>query len=259
MSSINNKSSNGAEDWLAPQWSAPSSVFAFVTTRTGGVSKAPFGSLNLGLHVGDEDGDVLANRECLNQSLPIQKPLQWLSQVHGNTVVDAQGDGVTREGDAAYIDQPGTGAVVMTADCLPVFFASTSGARVAVAHAGWRGLLDGVLENTLERFPDAPHEVLVWLGPAIGQCHFEVGAEVRDAFLQCESPNDAAARAFVASATEGKFFADLYLLARQRLQAKGVRFIHGGGYCTFCDEARFYSYRRENRTGRFASVIGLLS
>ncbi len=259
MGAISKQTLSLVEGWIVPQWSAPSSVFAYVTTRHGGVSKAPFNGLNLGLHVGDDAKDVHTNRARLSQCLPVDTPLQWLTQVHGTSVVDALGDGVTREADAAFIDKPGVGAVVMTADCLPVFFASKSGGRVAVAHAGWRGLLDGVLENTLSRFPDAADEVLVWLGPAIGQCHFEVGEEVRDAFVQASASGDAVAQAFQESEITGKFFADLYRLARQRLQSQGVRFISGGEYCTFCDDERFYSYRRENRTGRFASVIGLLS
>ncbi len=259
MGQTSKKRGVGLEHWLVPQWPAPNTVFAYVTTRIGGVSKAPYDSFNLGLHVDDDADAVQHNRAQLSQCLPIDASPQWLTQVHGNCVIDALDDGVVREGDAAYIDKPGLAAAVMTADCLPVFFASKSGARVAVAHAGWRGLLDGVLENTLKRFPDAPQEICVWLGPAIGQCHFEVGGEVRDAFLQASTSKQGVAQAFRPSDTEGKFFADLYQLATLRLKAYGVCSIHGGGYCTYCDEERFYSFRRESRTGRFASVIGLLS
>lgn len=251
------------EDWLVPQWSAPSTVFAFVTTRMNGVSCAPFDAFNLGLHVGDDPAHVNANRDLLSQALPIQQPLQWLEQVHGNQIVDAISDGVTRQADAAYVDGVGMAAAVMTADCLPVFFASKNGLRVAVAHAGWRGLLNGVLENTLARFPDDPSDVLVWFGPAIAQCHFEVGAEVRDAFLLAEASSASRVlindQAFRPGETAGKYYADLYLLARLRLQARGVATISGGQHCTYCDSQHFYSYRRDGRTGRFASVIGLVA
>jgi len=250
------------KDWVVPQWSAPSTVFAFVTTRLNGASCAPFDAFNLGLHVGDDSTHVHVNRDRLSQALPIQRPLQWLEQVHGNQIVDAIGDGVTRQADAAYVDGAGIAAAVMTADCLPVFFASKNGRRVAVAHAGWRGLLNGVLENTLARFPDDPSNVLVWFGPAIAQCHFEVGVEVRDAFLKGEVSSENRAliseHAFRPGETVGKYYADLYLLARLRLQACGVVTITGGTLCTYCDSQHFYSYRRDGRTGRFASVIGLV-
>lgn len=250
------------EGWLLPQWSAPSSVFALVTTRRPGVSTAPFDEFNLGFHVGDDSEHVSENRARLAQALPIERPLQWLEQVHGNAIIDSVGDGVTRVADAAYIDSRGVGAAVMTADCLPVFFASKTGDRVAVAHAGWRGLLNGILENTLARFPDDPGDILVWLGPAIAQCHFEVGAEVRDAFVSASHTKQARQlvreQAFLPGETKDKYYADLYRLATLRLEAHGVRSIAGGNLCTYCNGHDFYSYRRDSRTGRFASVIGLI-
>ena len=251
------------ELWLQPRWSVPESVLAFVSTRDGGVSKAPFHQFNLGLHVGDDPADVLTNRQRLIEALPAHMHLQWLEQVHGSQVVDAQADEVTRLGDAVYVDQPGLGGVVMSADCLPVFFASKSGKRVALAHAGWRGLAAGVLENTLARFPDAPADVSVFLGPAIGPCHFEVGPEVAQAFID-SAETEALAKlireqAFRPSAEPGKYLADLYLLAILKLRAVGVEHIGGGTLCTYCDSDRFYSYRRDGQTGRFVSLIGLLT
>jgi len=187
--------------------------------------------------------------------------VQWLEQVHGIAVVEACGDGLTRCGDAVYVDTPGFAGAVLTADCLPVLFASRTGRRVAAAHAGWRGLAAGVLENTLARFPESPAQISVWLGPAIGPCHFEVGAEVRETFLT-STPATAASRrlleqAFRPSASPGRFFADLYALARIRLAACGVTQVSGGSECTFCNTEQFYSYRRDARTGRFVSLIGL--
>lgn len=246
---------------MVPDWGVPETVVARVSTRRGGVSLPPFDSFNLALHVEDERDRVLHNRQRLLAQLPAGMALQWLEQVHGTAVVDAGDDALERCGDAVYVDRPGLAGAVLTADCLPVFFASRTGHRVAVAHAGWRGLAAGILERTLARFPDPAADVFVWLGPAIGPCHFEVGEEVRDVFLAaCQ---DEAARvhlqkhAFRAAHTEHKFYADLYVLARARLAACGVADIAGGGACTVCDAEHYYSYRRDGRTGRFVSLIGL--
>lgn len=245
---------------LTPDWRVPETVIARVSDRRGGVSLPPFDSLNLALHVDDAPTDVLENRRRLSAQLPSGLSVQWLEQVHGTAVVDAFADGVVRCGDAVYVDTPGVAGAVLTADCLPVLFASRSGRRVAAAHAGWRGLAAGVLEKTLARFPDAAGDICVWLGPAIGPCHFEVGAEVREIFL-AESPDDAMTRAVLAAfrpaGSAGKFLADLYALARARLAAQGVTDIRGGGLCTCCDLEHYYSYRRDSRTGRFATLIGL--
>lgn len=246
---------------IFPDWPAPPGVIALVSTRIGGVSKPPFDSFNLALHVNDDPSDVLANRALLQEFLEPGLHLQWLQQVHGTQVIRATADGLTKTGDAVFIDQPGLAGVVMTADCLPVFFVARDGHSAAVAHAGWRGLLDGVLERTLEIFNVAPSEVLCWMGPAIGPCHFEVGAEVLDAFLAASHDDDQRREiresAFKAASSPGKYHADLYSLARLRLQRHGVIDIHGGGLCTFCDADRFYSYRRDRDTGRMASVIGI--
>ncbi len=246
---------------LTPDWQVPGNVIAGVSDRRGGVSAAPYDSFNLALHVGDDPGAVQHNRERLLQWLPAGMRVQWLEQVHGTTVVDADFQAPERCGDAVYVDQPGIAGAVLTADCLPVFYASRDGRRVAVAHAGWRGLAAGILESTLARFPDAPEEVITWLGPAIGVCHFEVGLEVRDILLEaCPSETRRQllrATAFRAAASADKCHADLYALARFRLQTAGVREIGGGGLCTHCDAAQYYSYRRDGRTGRFVSIVGL--
>ncbi|WFC61321.1 peptidoglycan editing factor PgeF [Pseudomonas sp. REST10] len=239
-----------AHDWLRPDWPAPASVRACVTTRNGGFSQAPFDSLNLGDHVDDDPAAVLANRRHLLATLGCQPA--WLRQVHGIVVAEADSTRVI-EADGNWTEQPGIACTAMTADCLPALFCDRAGSRVAAAHAGWRGLAGGVLEATVQALNVAPQELLVWLGPAIGPAAFEVGGEVRDAFVQ---QHGAAAAAFVPGANAGKFMADIYQLARIRLAAIGVNAVFGGGLCTYND-ARFYSYRRSARTGRFASLIWL--
>jgi YfiH family protein len=238
---------------IRPDWSLHDSITAFATTRMGGVSLPPWASLNLGDHVGDQPGAVAANRQQLQQLLGNARP-QWLSQVHGVRVVEAKADGRVREADASWSDTPGVICTVLTADCLPVLFADPEGRRVAAAHAGWRGLLNGVLEATLACF-EQPERVQVWLGPAIGPLAFEVGPEVRAAF--CEQM-PAAETAFVPSPLHtGRWLADLYQLAWQRLTRAGVSAITGGEYCTFTQQDLFFSYRRDGVTGRMASLIWL--
>ncbi|NVK39740.1 MAG: peptidoglycan editing factor PgeF [Oceanospirillaceae bacterium] len=237
---------------IRPDWPLPSRVRACVSTRDGGVSAGVFAGLNLGDHVGDDPAAVAENRRRLVAELGLDKPAQWLRQVHGTEVIEARADGQVRQADACWSDQPGQACIVMTADCLPTFF--TDGERVAVAHAGWRGLVAGVLERTLSVFAD-PSRVHCWLGPAIGPTAFEVGDEVRAQFCAADA---GAAGAFVArEGHPGKWFADLYRLARLRLDATGVASVSGGEYCTFSDPERFYSYRRDGETGRMASVIWL--
>lgn len=237
-------------DWLTPQWPAPARVKACVTTRSGGVSAAPFDSCNLGDHVGDAPQAVQKNRQRLVSLLGC-KPA-WLRQVHGIAVVEAQ-PGDVLEADASWTAKPGVACTAMTADCLPVLFCDRAGTRVAAAHAGWRGLAAGVLEATLDALALPSDQVLVWLGPAIGAQAFEVGAEVRDAFV---AQHAQASEAFQPSPNPGKFIADIYQLARLRLAARGIEAVYGGDFCTFNDP-RFYSYRRSAQTGRFASLIWL--
>ncbi len=243
---------SGALDFLLPEWPAPARVRARVSTRTGGVSVGPYAALNLATHVGDEPQAVAHNRSLLSACLPASPC--WLTQVHGCTVADAGLAGETSEADAACTRQAGVVCAVMTADCLPVLFCDRAGTVVAAAHAGWRGLLGGVLENSLKAMQVPPGTVMAWLGPAIGQKAFEVGAEVRDAFVARQAE---ATQAFVAGAP-GKWHADLYALACLRLQAAGVSQIFGGGLCTVSEPARFFSARRDGlRSGRMASLIWL--
>lgn len=238
-------------DLLLPDWPAPANVRACVTTRTGGVSAAPFDSCNLGDHVGDAPAAVAENRRRLQQLLGCRPA--WLQQVHGVQVVEA--DPATQAvADGSWSASPGVACTIMTADCLPVLFCDRAGTRVAAAHAGWRSLAGGVLEACVSALGCPADQVLVWLGPAIGPQAFEVGGEVREAFVTAHGE---AAAAFVPSANPGRFLADLYRLARIRLAAVGVAAVYGGGLCTFTDSARFYSYRRAARTGRQASLIWL--
>ncbi|AIB40220.1 peptidoglycan editing factor PgeF [Pseudomonas sp. FP1911] len=237
-------------DWLIPDWPAPARVKACVTTRAGGVSLAPFDSLNLGDHVEDSLEAVLENRRRLSEAFDIQPA--WLRQVHGTRVVEAD-PGRTVEADGSWTSTAGIACTAMTADCLPALFCDRAGTRVAAAHAGWRGLAAGVLEAAFESLDSAPEDVLVWLGPAIGPQAFEVGPEVREVFMQ-QLP--ATAEAFVPSHNPGKYMADIYQLARLRLAARGVSAVYGGGLCTVTDP-RFFSYRRSPHTGRFASLIWL--
>ncbi|HAL68970.1 MAG TPA: peptidoglycan editing factor PgeF [Pseudomonas sp.] len=239
-----------AQSLLTPDWPAPASVRACVTTRQGGVSLPPFDTFNLGDHVGDDPAAVAQNRLRLSGEFDIQPA--WLKQVHGLAVADADPSRVV-EADASWTDRPGIACTVMTADCLPVLFCDQAGTQVAAAHAGWRGLAGGVLEATLDRFDVPPAQVLVWLGPAIGPQAFEVGLEVRDAFT---AVHPEAARAFVDGKRPGKLMADIYALARIRLAARGVTAVYGGGLCTVSDE-RFFSYRRTPQGGRFASLVWL--
>lgn len=242
-------------NWIEPHWPAPTRVRALSTTRDGGVSKGVFQGLNLGAHVGDAPARVEANRALLQQAAAIPGPLNWLNQVHGIAVhpVSNEYDGAP-DADAACAHEIGLACIVMTADCLPVLFCDRAGTRVAAAHAGWRGLLNGVLEQTLASMDCKPTEVLAWLGPAIGPEAFEVGAEVRDAFMAEQAE---AAAAFTPSPNEGKWLADIYRLARLRLARAGVNAVYGGEHCTFSDPERFYSYRRDGQTGRMASLIWL--
>lgn len=236
---------------VTPDWPAPPKVRALVTTRGGGVSAPPFETFNLGSHVGDAPQAVAANRARLRALLP-EEPC-WLNQVHGVAVADAGDAHGVPEADAAVASQPRRVCVVLTADCLPVLFCDRAGSVVAAAHAGWRGLAAGVLEATVARMAVPAQQVIAWLGPAIGPAAFEVGGEVREAFV---SQDGAAAAAFVPGA-RGKWKADLFRLAQQRLARAGVSSVHGGGLCTHADRARFYSYRRDGVTGRFASLIWL--
>lgn len=240
--------SESVTHWLIPDWPAPVGIKACVTTRAGGVSAAPFDSFNLGDHVDDDSQAVSQNRSKLTSCLNIQPA--WLKQVHGIDVVEATPAQVM-QADASWSRTPGVACTIMTADCLPTLFCNRQGTQVAAAHAGWRGLAAGVLEAAVGSFADAPSQILVWLGPAIGPQAFEVGPEVLEAFM---ATHPETSEAFVPSVNPGKFMADIYQLARLRLAAYGVTAVYGGGLSTYNDE-RFFSYRRGARTGRFASLV----
>jgi YfiH family protein len=248
-------------DFIIPDWTGmPANVGALSTLRQGGVSRAPYddgeggGGLNLGTHVGDRPQDVERNRGLLRSLLPAEPA--WLSQVHGTTVVDAAAVSGVPQADACIATQPGAVCLIQTADCLPVLFCDLNGRVVGAAHAGWRGLAGGVLENTIARMRDAgAAEIVAWMGPAIGPERFEVGQDVFTAFAQ----NDADMRCAFRPIPEqpGKYLADIYSLARKRLRKAGISRVHGGGLCTVTDRSRFYSYRRDKITGRMASLIWL--
>jgi YfiH family protein len=241
------------QEFIFPDWPAPANVRAVVTSRAGGVSKKPYDTFNLAAHVGDDPAAVRANRARLREALKPPAEPAWLRQVHGVNVIDAAQAHGEPEADGAFAARPGVVCAVLTADCLPVLLCDRAGTRVAALHAGWRGLASGVIEQGVRALAVGGGELLAWLGPAIGREEFEVGAEVRAAFV---AHDPAAERAFRPRA-DGKYLADSVQLARQRLMAVGVADVYGGGFCTVRDSERFYSYRRDGRTGRMASLIWL--
>jgi YfiH family protein len=234
---------------FAPDWPAPANVHAWVTERG---SSARYGALNLATHVGDDASSVAANRARLRATLRLPAEPYWLEQVHGTRVLDLDRP-TNGAADGAVVTRAGTVCAVLTADCLPVLFCDRSGSHVGAAHAGWRGLLAGVLPAAVAALGVPPSELLAWLGPAIGQSAYEVGTEVRDAFV---SRNASAARRFAANPRR-RWQADLYGLARDALAAAGVVDVHGGGFCTFTEAERFFSHRREAPCGRMATLIWL--
>ncbi|MGB5131501.1 MAG: peptidoglycan editing factor PgeF [Steroidobacteraceae bacterium] len=240
-------------EFLRPDWPAPPAVQAVMTTRTGGFSTGPYASFNLAAHVGDDLRAVAANRRRLREALDLPSEPQWLDQVHGRKVA-LLSQPVTESADAAVAFGPGPVAAVLTADCLPVFLASRNSHRVGLAHAGWRGLLAGVIEETVKALATDPADLIAWLGPAIGPATFEVGGEVRRMFVATDPESAAEFRA----GRGQKYLLDLPGLARRRLADVGVSAVHGGKLCTFADPARFYSYRRDGRAGRMAALIWLV-
>jgi len=238
-------------DWIVPDWPAPANVHALITTRIGGVSQGAFAGCNLGETVGDDPRAVAENRALLRRLLPGEP--RWMKQVHGTRVLDAADASDAQPADAAFSRRAGTVCAVQIADCLPVLLCDRAGSAVALAHAGWRGLSAGVVELAVERMRLAPPELIAYLGPAIGPGAFEVGDEVREAFVRVDPR---AEQAFVRHRAD-KWLADLFTLARQRLARAGVQAVYGGGLCTVSDPRRFYSYRRDRTTGRMAAVIWL--
>jgi len=233
---------------FAPDWPAPAGVRAWVTERGAGVGR--YGALNFATHVGDATEAVVTNRARLRAALALPSEPAWLTQVHGTRVLDLDTENIATA-DGAVTGRAGVVCAVLTADCLPVLLTDTGGKRVGVAHAGWRGLVSGVLPAAVGALRVPPGEVLAWLGPAIGQTAYEVGADVRDAFLAAAPGSEGR---FTAN-SRGRWQADLYGLARDSLRAAGVTAIHGGGFCTFREFERFFSHRREGPCGRMATLI----
>ena len=238
--------------WITPDWPAPQRVRAASSLRVGGVSVGGYASLNLARHVEDDPQRVDENRRRLSSALALPDSPQWLEQTHSRRVLDLDGD-VSRDGDAAVTRRSGRVAVVLTADCLPVLFCDRRGSVVAATHAGWRGLAGGILENTVAAMGVPAAELMAWLGPAIGPRHFEVGDEVRDVFLRDLAQAEEAFRA----TRPGHWLCDLYRLARLRLRRAGLERVFGGDRCTWSEADAFFSYRREPRCGRQASLIWL--
>ena len=236
---------------ITPAWTAPITISALSTTRKGGVSVAPFDSFNVGLHVGDDEQAVLANRELLTNQLP--NPAVWLNQIHSSDVVviDEGSDlNQVRSADALYTRLAKQPLAIMTADCLPVLLCSSTGDEIAAVHGGWRGLAQGILANTIAHFKASPSDIIAWFGPAIGPSEFEVGQEVKACFCELNANHQ---HAFTPRGD--KYLADIYLLARQQLARLGVVSIFGGEHCTVSDKSQFFSYRRDGETGRMASLI----
>jgi polyphenol oxidase len=242
---------------LTPEWPAPPGVHAAFTLRQGGVSEPPFDTLNLGLHTGDVPDSVMENRRRVRETLQLPAEPAWLDQVHGTQVVSLDVSLGASSADAAVTLNPGRVCAIQVADCIPVLLAARNGSAVGAAHAGWRGLANGVLQASVERLRTLgvePSELMAWLGPGIGPSHFEVGDEVRAAFVGDSAGDPGASSAFVRNA-RGRWQCDLAALARRRLQALGIREIYGGALCTYADADRFFSYRRDGRCGRMAALI----
>lgn len=235
--------------WLQPDWPAPSNVHAATTLRSGGSSIGNYDSLNPAIHVGDDPEIVKQNRKTIRKILNLPSEPAWLNQTHSNLAVKAGLKPAPLQADASFTDQAGVVCVVMTADCLPLLVCSTDGTEIAAIHAGWRGLLYGIIDNTVAALKN--RELLVWLGPAIGPEQFEVGPEVQTAF--CGKSSDYAT-AFT-QRSQHKWLADIYSIARINLGKLGIHNVYGGQYCTVTDKERFYSYRRDRITGRMASLI----
>ena len=237
--------------FIRPDWPAPANVHALATLRTGGYSTGSYTSFNLAAHTGDDPAAVSSNRRLLREYFRLPGEPLWLQQVHGSRLVKAEEDASESCSDGSWTDVPGRVCAVMTADCLPLLICDRAGSRVAAVHAGWRGLHAGVITSAVNGLEADPAELIVWLGPAIGPQAFEVGGEVCQAFCDRSSRNSVAFRRTDAS----HWLCDLYLLARIELASLGVTSVYGGGFCTFSEKQRFFSYRRDGQTGRMASLV----
>lgn len=238
---------------LYPNWQVPNNIKALMTTRTGGMSIAPFDSFNLGNHVGDDPSAVKKNRDLLVEQFDLPHFPVFLNQIHSTRVLELPYSGNDFNADASYSNQPNQVCLVMTADCLPVLFASKNGNEVAAAHAGWRGLCDGILEETVAKFQCPHNDIIAWFGAAIGPTAFQVGQEVVEQFMAWD--NQAELAFTIDPNSEGKYLGNLYQLATQRLNKLGITQISGGDRCTYTEKDHFFSYRRDGKTGRMASLI----
>lgn len=236
---------------IKPDWPAPLNIHAATTTRISGESRAPFNNFNIADHVGDDPKQVAANRKYLQQILQLPSPPRWLKQVHGNRVVNAENIKGEFEADGSVSTEADVVCAVLTADCLPVLLCDADGTRVGVLHAGWRGLAAGIIDKGIKSMDTDPREILAWMGPAIGPEHFKVGEDVFNVFVNL----DTRARKAFKLIGAGRWQADIYELARLWLNANGVDQVFGGGDCTYSDDSRFYSYRRDGKTGRMATLI----
>lgn len=236
--------------WIPAEWPAPPGIVAGTTTRSGGVSEGPYASMNLGAHVGDDPARVAENRRRFVAGCGLGASPDWLNQVHG-TAVRIAGEPAPLDADAAIAREPGATVAVLTADCLPILLCAKDGDEIAAIHAGWRGLAAGVIAAAVSRMTTSPPQLLAWIGPAISQPAFEVGGEVREAFVAA----DPGAESCFLENERGRWQADLHALAARQLGALGVAAVHGGGFCTYADSERFFSYRRDGQCGRMATFI----
>ncbi|MXX05446.1 MAG: peptidoglycan editing factor PgeF [Gammaproteobacteria bacterium] len=247
-----------ASELLRPDWPAPDTVLAAVTTRNGGCSEGEFAGLNMALHVGDAESSVRRNRKLAADAFAPDAQFQWLRQVHGSEPAIVFQSGEAPEADSLISSAPGIALCVLTADCLPIFVCNRAGDEVGIIHAGWRGMSAGIIENTLAAMCSEPEDLLIWLGPAIQSCHYEVGEDVREAFLDCAADTREQQQfkaAFAPLKKQGKYYADLPQIARIKLHRLGAASISGGIHCTYSDASRFYSHRRDGLCGRMANLI----
>lgn len=253
------KNSDLQSTFIIPNWPAPANVKALQTTRNGGISAAPYNSLNVGEHVKDNPLHVAQNRQLLSQFLP-SEPV-WLNQIHGIDVIDAAATSCAPSADASYTTRKNVVCVTMTADCLPILLCDQAGTAAASIHAGWRSLCDGVIEATVKQMPVDSSQLMAWLGPAIGPNAFEVGGEVRAQFMAKDAKAELAFKKHGDNQEQYKWLADIYQIAVQRLSNLGITQIYGGGqnepWCTYTDEDRFFSFRRDGATGRMATLVWL--
>ena len=249
--------SGGQPEIITPDWPLPEGVRSAITTRIGGVSQPPFDSFNIAAHVDDDMAAVKKNRQLLVDAMLLRQEPQWLEQVHGTVIVNAQPDGVVRTADGSYSRRVNVACLVQTADCLPILLCNKEGTEVAAVHAGWRGLAAGIVGQAVACFSST--KLMAYLGPAISQQHFEVGVDVYQAFMALleSKVGKLPVRQCFEQISDQHWQADLYGLARLALKGKGVSEIYGGNYCTYADHERFYSYRRDGVTGRMASLIWL--